>query len=244
MRQAQRALERSHVDLKELIAALDDMREEEQKRLAREMHDDLGQLLTTMKMDLSDLRQHLPQNSAKLLQRLDHIHDLVNAMITSVRRIIADLPPKMLEDLGLFSALEVMAAHFQERHGMPCRLRLPKREVVFEPKTAIAIYRMIQEALNNVVKHADATRVNLTIDLLDECIALCVADDGKGMAEDAARKTGSFGLIGIRERTASLQGEMKIESYPNTGTTIRITIPRGARYCGAGLTRYRSTNLS
>ncbi|WP_292934340.1 PAS domain-containing protein [Noviherbaspirillum sp.] len=222
---AQQDLERSHYELKKLVSVLDDLREEEQKRLAREMHDDLGQLLAAMKMDLSDLQQYLPQNNAKVIQRLEGINDLVNTMVTSVRRIISDLPPKILEDLGLINAIRLLTSNFQKRYKIGCLLDLPEQELVIEQRIATALYRMVQEALNNVAKHAEATQVAVSIEVESESVGLRIADNGKGMTPSAQRKNGSFGLIGIRERVATLNGEVRIESQPGDGTKIHILLP-------------------
>jgi signal transduction histidine kinase len=212
------------------IAALEVLREEEQKRLAREMHDEFGQLLAAMKIDLSDLQQYLPKDNAKVLQRMDYIHELVNAMVTSVRRIIANLPPKVLEDLGLFNAVALLVENFEKRYKIRCDLTLPSQQAVVEQSTAAAVYRIIQEALNNVVKHAEATQVSVHIDLLDACVMLYVTDNGKGMAASALQKPGSFGLIGISERVASLNGEIKVESTLGIGASIRIMIPKAMQH--------------
>lgn len=224
-KQAQEALERSHSELQELITALDMLRIEEQKRLAHEMHDDFGQLLAAMKMDLSTLRQHLPPDNSQIVQYLSSINELVDTMVTSVRRIIADLPPKTLEDLGLFSALESMSRKFERSHHIECKLQLPDAEPALDAKSSIAVYRMMQEAFNNVAKHAHATRIVAKIDCTDALITLHIADNGTGMSMDKMRKPGSFGLLGMRERAAFLGGEMQIESSASKGTAIRVVIP-------------------
>lgn len=238
-KQAQEELERSHKELKKLISALDALREEEQKRLAQEMHDDLGQLLGAMKMDLSVLAQHLPRNDAKdakLLERLDNINDLVNAMVTSVRRIISDLPPKILDDAGLFEALELLGKNFEKRHQIKCRVHLPEFAPAFEQKTAASVYRMIQESLNNVAKHACATEVDIKMELTEKYAMLSIADNGKGFSATDLQKAGSFGLIGMRERVASLNGKIRIESADHAGATIYIWIPLDAKLtCDAEL---------
>lgn len=221
----QEELERSHGELKKLIVTLDSLREEEQKRLAQEMHDDLGQLLAAIKMDLHDFQQSVPRHDLKTLRRLDNINDLVSAMVVSVRRIIADLPPKVLADLGLFDALALMTESFEKRHQLPCRLKLPRSEPEINQKAATAIYRIVQESLNNIAKHADATNVDVQLTVHGERIVLCVADNGKGAPPNAFQKTGSFGLICMRERVASLDGEIRLESVEGTGTIVRIMVP-------------------
>ncbi|HEX7633928.1 MAG TPA: PAS domain-containing protein [Noviherbaspirillum sp.] len=241
-KQAQEELECSHKELKKLINTLDALREEEQKRLAQEMHDDLGQLLTAMKMDLSVLAQHLPRNDAKdakLLKLLDNINDLVNAMVTSVRRIISDLPPKILDDAGLFDALVLLGKNFEKRYQIKCRVHLPDEVApAFEQKTAASVYRMIQESLNNVAKHACATEVDIRVILTEKHAMLSIADNGKGFSAADLHKAGSFGLIGMRERVASLNGKIRIESADHAGATIYISIPLDAKLtCGAELSK-------
>lgn len=222
---AQMELERSHRDLQKMIAMLDSMREDEQKRLAQEMHDDLGQLLAAMKMDLSSLQQRLPKNDQKLAQQVNTLNTLVDTMVTSVRRIIADLPPKVLEDIGLFGALELLVANFQKRHSIESTLDIPQPEPVLDNAIATPIYRIVQEALNNVAKHAQATRVGIKINYRENHLMLQISDDGTGISPDQLRKPGSFGLIGMRERTAALDGKMTINSPCSMGTIIQIVIP-------------------
>ncbi|HJV80193.1 PAS domain-containing protein [Noviherbaspirillum sp.] len=228
-KQAQEELERSHGELQELITALDTLRVEEQRRLAHEMHDDFGQLLAAMKLDLCTLKQHLSSQDSEAVKYLGSINDLVDAMVTSVRRILADLPPKMVDDLGLFNALRAMARNFEKRHQLACDLEFSGLEPELDPKVATALFRMAQEALNNVAKHACATLVWLRIDCDTTSIALTVRDDGRGLQKACLHKPGSFGLIGMQERASALGGEMKIESGGDHGTTIKIVIPLRAQ---------------
>jgi signal transduction histidine kinase len=150
-------------------------------------------------------------------------------MVTSVRRIIADLPPKVLEDVGLYSALEFMVTNFEKRHRIACELRLSDSEPILETRVATAIYRMVQETLNNVAKHADASYVEAQVISSTTDIKLSVKDNGRGMAPDKLQKPGSFGLIGMRQRVTALGGKMKIDSSEGAGTAIMITIPLNAR---------------
>lgn len=224
-KRAQAELDRSHHDLQRMIAELDSLREEEQKRLAKEMHDDLGQLLAAMKIDLSRLQQRLPQSDTHLLQQLSNINELVDAMVTSVRRIIADLPPKMLADLGLFSALDALVSNFRQRHQLQVLLDVPDQHPIIDNKIATPIYRIVQESLNNVAKHAKATRVTVRIACANNFLVVHIADNGAGMPIDLPKNPDSFGLIGMRERTKALGGEFEIDSIPGKGTTIQVTIP-------------------
>jgi two-component system sensor histidine kinase UhpB len=224
-KRAQEELEQSHHALQELISSLDSLRLEEQRRLAHEMHDDFGQLLAAMKLDISTLRQYLPQSDAKVLFHLSSINDLVDTMVVSVRRIIADLPPKMLEDFGLVAGIEAMIANFEKRHGIRCHLRLPEQEPPLDTRMATAIYRMMQEMLNNVAKHAEASEVMAGIDCSQAHIRLRVSDNGRGIRTGSARHAHPFGLIGIRERVAALGGEMAIDTALGKGTSIEISLP-------------------
>lgn len=227
-KQAQADLERSHGELQELISALDSMRVEEQRRLAHEMHDDFGQLLVAMKTDLGILQEHLPKGDTESIRYLNSINELVDTMVTSVRRIIADLPPKLVEDLGLFSALTSLVRNVEKHHRIRCRMHLPEDEPALSTRAATALYRMAQEALNNVTKHADASQAELRIEYDSTSLLLIIVDNGKGLSEDCLHKPGSFGLIGMRERAASLGGEMRIEPGPSQGTAVRIAIPLGS----------------
>jgi two-component system sensor histidine kinase UhpB len=224
-RVAQAELERSHRDLQKIVAALDSLREEEQRRLAHDMHDDLGQLLAAMKIDLSNLRQRVPRHEEELLQPLNNLGELVETMVVSVRRIIADLPPKVLEDFGLFCALEILTANFQKRHGIAIRLLKPSPEPLMRSSIKTPVYRMIQEALNNIAKHARATEVDVVIECRHERIALSVRDNGTGLAPDSLQKPDSFGLLGMRQRTVALGGDFGIRNIPGSGTEISIAIP-------------------
>jgi len=224
-RVAQAELERSHRDLQKIVAALDSLREEEQRRLAHDMHDDLGQQLAAMKIDLVILRQRLPHEDEALLQPLNNIAELVDTMVVSVRRIIADLPPKVLEDFGLFCALEILTATFQKRHGTAIRLLKPSPEPLMRSSIKTPIYRMIQEALNNIAKHARATEVDVVIECRNERISLAVRDNGTGLAPDSLQKPDSFGLLGMRQRTVALGGEFALRNIPGSGTEITISIP-------------------
>ena len=224
-RVAQAELERSHRDLQKIVAALDSLREEEQRRLAHDMHDDLGQLLAAMKIDLGTLRERVPPHGEELLQPLNNISELVEAMVVSVRRIIADLPPKVLEDFGLFCALEILTANFQKRHGIAIRLLKPSPEPLMRSNIKTPVYRMIQEALNNIAKHARATEVEVVIECRNERISLSVRDNGTGLAPGSLHKPDSFGLLGMRQRTVALGGEFAINNIPGSGAEISIVIP-------------------
>jgi signal transduction histidine kinase len=220
-------LDRTRDELRRSIATLESLRGKEQKRVAQEMHDDLGQLLAAMKIDLDGLRLAVSPCDIKVQQRLNGLDQLVGAMIVSVRRIVADLPPKELEDLDLFEALVLMKQNFQNRHRLPCHLKLPQEQPSLDRKIASAIYRTVQESLSNIAKHANATYVAVELEIDDDYITVRVTDNGKGMPPDAFQKTDSFGLIGMRERTTAFNGDMTLESPDHGGTVIQVRLPAG-----------------
>ncbi len=221
---AERSLQRSHEELRELSANLLSIREEEKSRIARELHDDLGQQLTALKMDISSLELS-PGTDAEARAQLRGMQRLIDATVASMRRIAADLRPVMLDDLGLVPAIDWLAIDFTNRYGIDVERRIDARHTIFSRDGATAVFRIVQEALTNVARHAQATHVNLALYLEGERCILRIADDGIGAHEraDAGRK--SFGLIGIRERAHGLDGSVSIESGIGQGFAVTVTFP-------------------
>jgi PAS domain S-box-containing protein len=221
---AERSLQRSHEELRELSANLLNIREEEKSRIARELHDDLGQQLTALKMDISSLELDAGTN-AEARAQLRGMQRLIDATVASMRRIAADLRPVMLDDLGLVPAIDWLAIDFTNRYGIDVERRIDARHTVFSRDGATAVFRIVQEALTNVARHAQATRVDLALYLEGDRCILRIADDGIGAHErvDAGRK--SFGLIGIRERAHGLDGSVSIESGIGRGFAVTVTFP-------------------
>lgn len=221
---AERSLQRSHEELRELSANLLNIREEEKSRIARELHDDLGQQLTALKMDISSLELDAGTN-ADARARLRGMQRLIDATVASMRRIAADLRPVMLDDLGLVPAIDWLAIDFTNRYGIDVERQIDARHTIFSRDGATAVFRIVQEALTNVARHAQATRVDLALYLEGDRCILRIADDGIGAHErvDAGRK--SFGLIGIRERAHGLDGSVSIESGIGRGFAVTVTFP-------------------
>ena len=211
--------------LQNQISTFDFAREEQQKRLAQEMHDDFGQLLAAMKMDLCALQGQLARVDCTLVRKLVGINDLVDAMVGSVRRIMADLPPKLIDEHGFFKAVELLVDTYGKRHRMACQLNLPSPHPAIDELVATPAYRLVQEALNNIAKHANASEVVIRIVCQCDQLILTIADDGVGIALDARKKPGSFGLVGMQERVTALGGAMQIDSSAGNGTAICIVIP-------------------
>ena len=230
--QARAELERSHTELRRLGNALETAQEEERKRLARELHDDLGQTLTVLKMDMSSLKSKLtetpadPTMYAGLLDDIERMDSQLNHTVQSVRRISADLRPVLMDDLGLATALETLIKQVSRSSNIRCAFDLNPDRLLIDKRLATPLFRIAQEALNNIVKHAQATEVKLSLyrDGSNNLI-LEVRDNGKGLTREDRRKPASFGLIGMRERAYALGGELRVESEPGNGTMIQVKIP-------------------
>jgi PAS domain S-box-containing protein len=229
---ADEALRRSNDEIQHLALAAHTAREQEKRRIARELHDELGQALTALKIDLSSMRELLGEAPAALADKLNAMQKLVESTVASARRLASDLRPMMLDDLGLMASAEWLAQSFTSRTGIPCELQMDADADLDLPDPyATAIFRVLQESLTNVAKHAQASKVEVRLERQGACVVLSVRDDGKGFTPDSARKEGSFGLTGLRERAYLLGGEVRIESSPGQGTEIhfRIDLPQDSR---------------
>jgi PAS domain S-box-containing protein len=231
-RQAQADLESSHVDLKRLVTALDHIQERERKRIARELHDDLQQTLAAIKIDAGEIGSQLDSAPARIPPLVARIDTLAAAAIASTRRIINDLRPQMLEELGLVASLEALATQFAQRIGVACEVEAVGWAAVdgaLRSDVATCLYRVAQESLNNVAQHAQASRVSVRLtSLADGGLRLCLRDDGQGMGAGDRRKARSFGLLGMNERVHAVGGVLRIESRPGAGTVIDVEIARAA----------------
>jgi len=230
---AEHALTQSREELRELSANLQNVREEEKTRIARELHDDLGQQLTALKMDLSVVEQQLrapghARPDDDVLSHLQGMRRLIDATVASVRRIAADLRPVMLDDLGLVPAIEWLANDFTNRYGIDVERHIETGGLTFTSAGATTLFRIVQEALTNVARHADATRVALRLDIEEGFCVLRVADNGRGAAPGGpAHEDKSFGLIGIRERAHMLGGSVTIDTALARGFSITVALPLG-----------------
>lgn len=226
----QQRLEESEARLRELAAFLQTVREEERTRIARELHDELGQALTALRFDLGWLRAKSAPLGSQASERVVAALGVVEQTIVSLRRISEDLRPAMLDSLGLAAALENHVGQFVQRTGIPCDLRMNREEFDVDSTLSTAVFRIVQEALTNVARHADAGRVAVCInqtcnneDAEEDGIRLVVEDNGRGF--DAANRTKRFGLLGMRERVAMLGGSLEIDSRPERGTRVEAWLP-------------------
>jgi PAS domain S-box-containing protein len=222
---ADEELRRSREELRELSAAAHTIREQEQRRVAREIHDELGQSLTALKMDVAWMLGNLSAGSPSLADKLNTMQSQLDATVAATRRISADLRPLMLDDLGLIPAAEWLAQNFSERTGIPCRLQIRPPDIDLTEPHASAIYRILQESLTNVARHAKADHVDVTIEQVDRTLRLTVRDNGQGFRPAEGRSHKTYGLLGLRERTILLGGEARIASEPGVGTTVEVSVP-------------------
>ncbi len=225
--EVEKALKESEEQLRNLSAHLEAAREGERKRIARDIHDDLGQALTTLKLDLSLLRDDLRETSPNVVQKLDGMSHLIDATIRSVKRLITELRPRLLDDLGLSAAIEWQAEEFQRHTGISIHLSIYPEEIIMDPDRSTALFRIFQETLANVARHAEASTVWASLTDIGGVVELEVRDDGRGISGEQINDPKSFGLIGIRERAHSWGGEVDISGSSANGTRIRVrfTLP-------------------
>lgn len=215
---------RSRRALRELSASLVEAREEERQRIARELHDELGQKLTAMKLEISACMREHPNPAVAV--RSQGILDMLDETVASARRIAMDLRPLMLDDLGLAEAIDWLAQSFSRRSGIEVQLRLDNGLSLLQPKLIITVYRIVQEALTNITRHAQATRVSITLERQDQELHLVIQDNGIGFPRvPQARRAGSFGLLGIRERVLMLGGRLTVGNARGGGAKLFARVP-------------------
>jgi PAS domain S-box-containing protein len=225
---AHEALRRSKEELQELTSTSHIAREQEKNRIARELHDELGQALTMLQMDVAWCKAKAPAGEPEFAIRLDRMQTLLKSTVAATRRIAADLRPLLLDDLGIVPAVEWLAENFTQRTGVPCRLTIEDPDLELDTVRATAVFRIVQESLTNIAKHAGAADAEVSIAQQDDSLVIRVRDDGKGFVAQDPRKPGSFGLVGLRERAALLRGDATITSGIGEGTTIEVRLPLGA----------------
>jgi signal transduction histidine kinase len=224
LRASEEKLKRSNETLRRLAAHAESIKESERKRIAREIHDDLGQNLLALRIEAEMLRMRTGTRHRHLHERACRTLSQIDTTIKSVRQIINDLRPNVL-DLGLNAAVAWQIADFKRRTGIPCDLVENEREIVASDRCATALFRILQESLANISRHAHASRVEVHLLVKQDCIAMTVADNGVGLSSTAERKPGSFGLIGIEERVKILGGTLMVSSTPGAGTKVAVTVP-------------------
>jgi PAS domain S-box-containing protein len=218
-------LKRSKQDLSEMAAAAESTREQEKSRVARELHDELGQALTMMRMDVAWCKTNLASALPGAQAKLDRMENLLKTTVAATRRIASDLRPLMLDDLGLVPALEWLAQNMSQRSNIACDFSIDDPAIALPPAHSTAVFRIVQEALTNIAKHSHAKHARVAVRHQGTSLEIAIEDDGVGFATDDPRKPESFGLLGLRERISLLRGTAAIQSSPGAGTTIVVTLP-------------------
>ncbi len=212
-------------ELTALSTHLQGVSEQEKSALSRELHDELGGLLVAARMDLSWLQQRLPASDAVIEQRFKRIHEYLSAGVDLKRRVVEELRPTLLDNMGLYSALRWQFKETCRRAGLRCSETIPESELPVNPDAAIGVFRVAQEALTNILKHAKAKSANLTVQVEDEMFILRISDDGKGVPLGRLKPTTSHGLASMRHRIAALDGTWEIGRVASGGTCITASIP-------------------
>jgi signal transduction histidine kinase len=228
-KRAERELYRSFEQLRALTARLQSVREEDRAKVAREIHDELGQALTAIKIDLASLVYELSPEQEQQSRREESILQLIDETIQSVRRISTELRLGILDDLGLVAAIEWAAEEFESRTGTKCLLDLPHDDIVIDQEGATALFRIFQETLTNVARHANANQVDVRLAAAGGSLILEIHDNGKGIGEEQLSAGSSLGILGMRERALLLGGELAISGAPGKGTTVSVRIPEAHR---------------
>ncbi len=223
-RRIQQEMIDSRQRLRELAAQGDALREYERKNIAREIHDELGQLLTALRMDLTYVDMKFGIQGPELKERTQNMRKLVDQSIHAVRNVTTNLRPSAL-DMGLVPALEWLCGEFRKHAGIPCTLSVGAQPVHIPERQAVVLFRIVQESLTNVSRYAHASGVQVTLALEDALLTLQVIDDGQGFDIDTAAHGKSFGLLGMQERALALGGELSVDSIPGRGTTVTARIP-------------------
>jgi PAS domain S-box-containing protein len=212
--------------LRALAERLQLVREEDRKQVARDLHDQIGQILTAIKMDMMWMTRHLPESEADVFARLKESIQLINDGVKAVRAICSGLRPGVLDDLGLAAAIEWQAGEFASRNGVHCQVTVPPVDLHLDGDRATATFRIFQECLTNVIRHAQATSVRVDLCQEEESILLIVEDDGIGFFEPGFSNTlGSLGLLGMKERAQFCGGDVQISSSPGNGTKVTVRVP-------------------
>ncbi len=226
-RKVEDALRRSRQELRALASHLESVREQERTDIAREIHDELGQALTALKMDVHWVGQRVGDAQPAVGPKVTAMSKMVDATIHAVRRISSQLRPKLLDDLGLSAAIEWQAREFERRSGVACGIRSEPDDIVLDPARSTALFRICQETLTNVARHAGASRVDVVLRECEGDLEMRIADDGKGIDPEQVSDGRSLGIVGMRERVRSLGGRLEISGDPGRGTVVHVTLPGG-----------------
>lgn len=224
-KKAEQTLSQSFNEIRLLTKNLQEIRETERTRIARELHDELGQQLTVLKMDVSWLNKKIDTRDDQVRQRMKELLDLLDGTVKSVRRICAELRPSLLDDLGLVAALEWHLKEFEKRSGIMTELRADENDLPLKDEVKIGLFRIFQESLTNIARHSGATRVIVVLRINSNHLVLRIEDNGKGFDRQEVRQKKTLGIVGIEERSAMIGGQCVITSKKGEGTIIEVSIP-------------------
>jgi PAS domain S-box-containing protein len=225
-KQGEESLVLQREQLRALAERLQWVREEDRKQVARDLHDQIGQILTAIKMDMTWMTRHLPESASEVLARLKESIQMIGDGVKVVRTICSGLRPGVLDDLGLAAAIEWQAAEFASRNGVLCQVTVPPVDLHLDGDRATATFRIFQECMTNVIRHAQAKSVRIDLSQEEESILLVVEDDGIGFHESGfSNAFGSLGLLGMKERAQFCGGDVQISSTPGKGTTVTVRVP-------------------
>jgi PAS domain S-box-containing protein len=217
-------LKESFESIRKLTEHLQNIREEERLHIAREIHDELGQLMTVLKMDISWLNKRVGNSSEQVTSKFKDLLEVIDTTVKTVRRIASELRPTLLDDLGLVAAIEWHLEEFEKRSGIHKEFHGPQGEIQIPDSIKIGLFRILQESLTNVARHSEAKNVNVRLERNNGHIVLKVIDDGKGYDMEKATKN-TLGVLGMKERTSVMGGEYHISGTPGQGTTIEVIVP-------------------
>ena len=224
-KRAERCLKESGERLRELTAHLQSIREEERSRIARELHDELGQVLTALSLDVRWLQKRLRPDRGELQEKTRSMGELITTTVKSISRICSELRPAILDDVGLSAAIEWQAEEFTSRTGIVCNIQTEPPEIRLSEALSVAIFRIFQEALTNIVRHAQASEVEVRLRLTPSDFSMIVSDDGVGMEVSGPHNVNSFGLMGVKERVRGFNGELTVCAGDKGGACLDILIP-------------------
>lgn len=224
-KQAEDKAAASHEQLRDLSRHLESVREEERTNLAREIHDELGQLLTGLKIDVSLMARSLPKTEKSLVEKVKTMNELIDVAVQTVKRVSSQLRPGVLDHLGIEAAIEWQAQELVKRTDIRFEFKPSAKEIVLDQDRSTTIFRICQEALTNVVRHANASKVKITLKEERGRIVLRISDNGKGIEEEQLSDPKAFGLIGMRERARFWGGDVKINGSSSKGTAVMVSIP-------------------
>ncbi len=218
-------LNQSHEKLRNLSSHILSVREHESRRLARKIHDEIGQNLFSLQMDVFNVQQKIDRDQEEILHKLQHILSILDQTISITQHMTSELRPQGLDEIGLKEAIEAHARNFENQTGIPCKVILTSKKLMMHIDSSIALFRIFQEALMNIRRHSGADLVTVKLQAKKDSLELFIQDNGKGISQDAINNPRSFGILGMRERANMLGGSFHIEGIPGEFTTIVVRLP-------------------